>query len=507
MPCARLLLVLGLAVSLPRSTFAQAPSRLDSDPLNAYLQSPAMTAAVTALGAQPVGTRDRMAIDGVLPLVNGKGFIDYIIATRPFVVARSVESLRLDKVLASATGSGGTSAVSSAFGPAVLGAAVEYGGVLQESTGTTTTLRFNALGLAKLVAGAEQFPYCPAIDSTRCAPWPRALRRVSGAVSFEPKSTPTADAPAPAAPTSSQLLGSDFQVTSWSVRVQISEAGRFDDPGYLKRWTEKMATLRARPQPATLGEAFSALFGAQDPSVYAGWLPETRDRLQHASRAELRAALADRLDVLVDAYLEADPKFAGRVLELARAYEGYYQARDEMVMAAMAHKSSLELTHRSPLGQPGSSNVRYIYSHQPAKAPLLVTVNAAVTLYDSKPAVGGRLRDVQLAAQLDRRLDEVPGLGPSIFTLAAYYQFMKDDAILEPGVAALPGLVLADGSATVLGTKGHIGVLQAKLSVPLGEVVKVPFSVTWSNRRELIPEKSTFRGQVGLAIDLDALMR
>jgi hypothetical protein len=67
--------------------------------------------------------------------------------------------------------------------------------------------------------------------------------------------------------------------------------------------------------------------------------------------------------------------------------------------------------------------------------------------------------------------------------------------------------VLADGSATVLGTKGHIGVLQAKLSVPLGEVVKVPFSVTWSNRRELIPEKSTFRGQVGLAIDVDALMR
>jgi hypothetical protein len=507
MPCLRLPLVLGLVLSLPPAALAQAPVPTAADPLNAYLQSPALHAAVATLGSSPTGSRDRMAIDALLPLANGKGFIDYVIATRPGVVARSVESLRLDKVLASATGNGGTSAVSSAIGPAILGAAVEYGGVLQESTGTTTTLRFNALGVAKLVAGAEQFPYCPAIDAARCAPWPRALRRVSGAVSFEPKSTATADTPAPAAPATSQLLGSDFQVTSWSVRVELREAGRLDDPGYVARWTAQMAALRSRPQPAALSEAFSALFGAQDVSVYEGWLSETRAQLQQASPADLRQVLAARLDALVDAYLDADPTFATRVLAAAQAYEGYYQARDEMVMQAMAHKSSVEFTHRSPLGQPGMSNVRYIYSHQPAEAPLLVTLNGAVTLYDTKPAAGGRLRDVQLAAQLDRRLDELPALGPSVFTLAAYYQYMKSDAILEPGVAALSGLVLADGSAAVLGTKGHIGVLQAKLSVPLGEVVKVPFSVTWSNRRELIPEKSTFRGQVGLAIDVDALMR
>jgi len=48
--------------------------------------------------------------------------------------------------------------------------------------------------------------------------------------------------------------------------------------------------------------------------------------------------------------------------------------------------------------------------------------------------------------------------------------------------------------------------VQAKLSVPLGEVVEVP-SVTWSSQRELIPEKSIFRVRVGLAIDLNGLMR
>src|SRR5690349_8916235 len=124
MACVRLLLALGLAVSLPRSVFAQdPPTPAASDPLNAYLQSPAMIAGVAALGAVPPDSRDRMAIDGVLPLANARGFIDYVIATRLGVVARSVESLRLDKVLASATGNGGTSAVSSAIGPAILGAA------------------------------------------------------------------------------------------------------------------------------------------------------------------------------------------------------------------------------------------------------------------------------------------------------------------------------------------------------------------------------------------------
>jgi len=46
---------------------------------------------------------------------------------------------------------------------------------------------------------------------------------------------------------------------------------------------------------------------------------------------------------------------------------------------------------------------------------------------------------------------------------------------------------------------------QAKLTLaPVGSNIKVPVSVTYSNRTELI-EKPTWRGQVGFTYDFDSL--
>ncbi len=110
-------------------------------------------------------------------------------------------------------------------------------------------------------------------------------------------------------------------------------------------------------------------------------------------------------------------------------------------------------------------------------APVLVTLNMALTRYHS-----GGLRDVQLAGQLDRKLGEVAGFGNATLTMAGSYQWMKEVVT------------------------GHIGVFQTKLSLPAGKTVKIPFSVTWANRTELIKEKDV-RGQVGLTLDMDSLFR
>ena len=86
---------------------------------------------------------------------------------------------------------------------------------------------------------------------------------------------------------------------------------------------------------------------------------------------------------------------------------------------------------------------------------------------------------------------------------------MKDDAVvtLGPGnMAPNTGIVLPDGAATVLGTKGHIGVAQLRFSLALNRVVRMPLSVTWATRRELIKEEDV-RGQVGLTLDLDQAFR
>jgi hypothetical protein len=488
-------------------------ARGQSNVLDAYLTSQQLkddfTSAETGVSG---GTLQETSIVNLLPQNRSGSFVSYVIATRPALARHGIEALRLNKILQSAASAGGTSAVASAIGPALLGAAIEYGGVLQESTGTTTTLRANLLGLAKLTLGEEQFPYCPAIDPAQCNVWSRRLRRVSGVVSFEPRSAPEEGAtPNTTPPSVSDLLGTDYRTSSWGVRIELTSAGRLDDPAYTTAWTSAIVSLRGSPQPAAVTAAVGELFGGSNIELYSDWRAATIGALKAVKTAtEFQNVFHARLQALTDALLAADPSFPQKVITASRAFSNYFLVRDELIMKAQVHKASIDYTNQSPLKQPGTSNLRFIYSHQPTEAPLLFTLNAAVTAYNKKPGTGSQLRDVQLAAQLDRRLGEVPNLGHAVFTLAAYYQWMKEDAVLDLEkslVSSIPGLELADDAVTVLGTKGHIGMVQGKISLRVNDVVSVPLSVTWSNRRELIPEKNTVRGQLGLALDLDSVFK
>jgi hypothetical protein len=71
-------------------------------------------------------------------------------------------------------------------------------------------------------------------------------------------------------------------------------------------------------------------------------------------------------------------------------------------------------------------------------------------------------------------------------------------------VAPGSGIELPAEAATLLDTKGNIVVFQAQLTIPMGETVRVPFSVTWASRSELLKEKDV-RGQIGMTLDLDGL--
>jgi len=181
------------------------------------------------------------------------------------------------------------------------------------------------------------------------------------------------------------------------------------------------------------------------------------------------------------------------------------------LQAIQSHKFSVEYTNLHSQNQPSTSNVRVIFSHQPTAAPILLTANAALTWYNSLPAgtSASRLRDVQFAGQFDRRLGVIPNLGNAVMTLAGYYQWMKEDALITIGpgnVAPGSGILLPGTAATLLGTKGNIGVVQGRLTLPINNTIKIPISVTWANRKELINESDT-RGQVGVTLDLDSLFR
>ncbi len=73
-------------------------------------------------------------------------------------------------------------------------------------------------------------------------------------------------------------------------------------------------------------------------------------------------------------------------------------------------------------------------------------------------------------------------------------------------MAAAPSEDGAAGGAVGTALKGNIYVVQLKLTVPVKESgIKVPLSITASNRSELIKEKDV-RASFGVTFDLDALV-
>lgn len=119
------------------------------------------------------------------------------------------------------------------------------------------------------------------------------------------------------------------------------------------------------------------------------------------------------------------------------------------------------------------------------------TANVAVRFYRKAPSGTDRqLRDFSLTAQWDRPLGRVFEI-PFILTGAAKYQFIPDD-------------ITATGAGAIA-PSGHLVLGQAKLTIPLKSGARIPLSVTFANRTELIKEK-IIRANLGVTFDLDAFV-
>jgi hypothetical protein len=466
------------------------------------------------------GTRTDEQIENVLPTSKFFNFAEYVAAKRTgvdiFTFLKDVDKLRMNKQLGSPGGATGvTSLISNVAGPGLIGLGVEYGAIQENSSGNTTTLRANLLGVSRLLLGQQTFPYCAEINQKACQPASRWLRRFSGNASFQNTNSTTATTTATpvnsTTPTAVDLFGNGYKMISWGARFDIT-ANDPNDPGFLDRFEGAISTLRNRSEPASLAQSIEALFS--DPvvaGIYDTWEAQTRTILQNATKDEFKQKLEHQLDVLVDNLVARSPDFLAKVEALRGAALNYFSVRDDLLRDIQSRRFSVEYTNLHALNQPTTSNLRFIFSHQPSAAPLLITANAAMTWYNSLPAgaTTGRLRDVQAAAKIDRRLGQIPNLGNAVLTVGGYYQWMKEDALIEIGpgnVAPGSGIVLPGTAATLLGTKGNIGIVQGRVTVPLNNTVKIPLSLTWSNRTELIKESDT-RGQIGVTFDIDSLFR
>jgi len=248
---------------------------------------------------------------------------------------------------------------------------------------------------------------------------------------------------------------------------------------------------------------------------YDAWFAAHLARVKAAGddRVKLVAALNEALEDLVPIVRMRVPDLEVQANAALGAYSRFFLGQAELIDSIATKKVfALEFTSNRPTGVPNTLNGRFIVDW-PITANTKLVGNIGVTFYDSVPADAppgtDKYRDAQIALQLDRGLGEASIIGPATFSFALYYQYQREPALLQVDpsnpTAGVIFIGLPDAAKTVFAKKGDIRLAQAKLSfAPDGSNVKIPVSVTYSNRTELI-DKPAWRAQVGVSYDFDSL--
>lgn len=440
--------------------------------------------------------------------INGKirEFMVYAQARNKSIDLRLVEDARTDKQVAAPGGpTGSTSAVSKGSVPGILGFAVENGALTQSSAGSKVTLRGNLVGWLDLVQNQgfiESYQ-----DDSRFV---RALRRVSYSFTLN---TDTGSTTEPAEEDDGgfnlDAIKEEFrqtrqQLDNYSVRVAILDRR---DPRSLANRDIAMAALGPHMEKVLLSDNFlSPLVNSQWYNFR--WIPETASSLNDPSLTYQQAEkiLFQQLDLLHARLVETVDNFDEQVANSLLAVDGYDEARKRTFEAISKRPLvAFEYVNAREKDLPDKSTLRFIAEGQFGER-FDVTANVAWTLQRQaqiqlpEPATLERLRDFQAAAQVDipmtslaKRLSSAGGIGPPVLAVAYLSQKLTKSAAIS----------FAGHEFTV--EPGWIHAIQAKVTVPVkGSGVKVPLSITYANRDELIKEK-TVRGQVGLTFDLDVL--
>lgn len=386
------------------------------------------------------------------------------------------EANRIDEqVGATAGASGTTTLVSKGSVPEILAFAVENGAITRSQSGTTLTFRGNTNGIITALAGRgfiEMFN--PASD-----PSGKILDRISFSVSFDASR---------GAVTTPTFTGDQQQLSQWTLRAQIINERDPLDPAYTSRW-DVIAAGALTTLTRASGDLYTAL--EADPA-FSEWLKGAQAAI--AKLPADAAAIEKELRMQMDAFPGArlSPSTTRVLADYDRAATTLVRQRKEVLDdIASGVQVALEYTNDRPVTLPKTSNIRLVGA---VGGMVDLTGNASVTLFDTIPTgLSRRVRDYQLSAELSVRLGAPDTTGPFVLAFSGKFFHQFEDSIDENG------LILPD-------TNGTTAIAQAKLIVPIskGTGMRMPLSITWSNRTELIKEKEV-RANVGVTYDLDAL--
>jgi hypothetical protein len=116
------------------------------------------------------------------------------------------------------------------------------------------------------------------------------------------------------------------------------------------------------------------------------------------------------------------------------------------------------------------------------------------------------MRDFQFASQLDLPLGDVITHRATL-TLAGYVQYQFDPSVLNIGSGNLvPGtsITLPKDAQVLLGTKGTLGIMQAKVTVNTKAGVSIPIAVSWASKTDLL-NATDVRGHIGITYDFNSI--
>jgi hypothetical protein len=439
---------------------------------------------------------------------NWRAFLLYVQARSSMVDASPVEDARVDKQVGAPAGAGSTSLVSKGSVPGILGFAVENGALTQTTSSTTVTLRGNLVGWLDLLKNQAFI-----LSYQDGSGFVRTLRRVSYSLTLNTDTGASAAEPAPSGPAAltpqairAQLDRTKQQLAGYSVRVAIVDQR---DPRTAAN-RASIATL-ADTDLVDLLKSNRAFDDFLDSAEYSEkWLQDAADQLSDPttplSVVQIQRILYQRLEALRLLMINRIDNFEDEVARNLLALNAYDKARRRLFETIRKRPLfAFEYVNAKTNDLPDSSTVRFIAEGQWGSRVDL-TANAAMTFQHAGTVplpepkdIGGR-RDFQLAGQMDvplgsleKRVSAGTGVGAPVVGVGFLAQNVTDRAAVSFG-----------GNRFTVDS-GLIAAVQGKVTVSVkGSGVKIPLSISYANRTEMLKEKDV-RGHIGVTFDMDVL--
>jgi hypothetical protein len=432
-------------------------------------------------------------------------------------VVNAWERARVDKqVGTSAKGAGTTDLVSRPSTPELLGLAVQLGALTETVSGSTATFNANADGAYRAIVGQPNI--CLMCSGT-------AWKNLNFSASFNlskqtSKQLMTSGAANSTTPPVGmvQLPQSSRQLSSITVRYDIYNPLDPRSKEFKKAWS----TAFQNHQQALVDEAKVLDKALQDilaPLISDANLSTLQNKFSPIVVQDAMANDAAHLDQDFEQYFEELSKLAHKDIPdldqklavAASAFARYSQVNYAAVQEARGKPQfTAEYIYNHSVTQPDTDDFKLIYGYTPKSTTgALFTLNLASSIYGGSMPIGakyGRLRDFQFAAQLDRPLGDVM-THPATFTLAGYVQYQFDPSVLNIGPGNLaPGtnISLPQNAQVLLGTKGTLGIVQAKITINTKSGVNIPIGISWANKTDLL-NATDVRGHIGITYDFDSV--